>query len=474
MIGTALIFLAVFGIVVVLALKYPGYGFIAGLTLFFNIGGYIPPRAFGMPGFFTLLDLGLIFAFALGLADRIVKKRTYIDNALGRLLLICLVFSFYQLAVTIWIKLQIVSPVALVREIVIHKWRIFGIYFSIPTYYIIQRYSREVFRVIIWVTGIVLAAFFLTLLTPLDLIRVVSFERDLGATVQRTTIYNYGYMMMSIPLALSSLLLKVRIRAKRVLLFCGMGMLITILITLTRITIITMAGMVFLSFFLVKNLFKLKFSNIMRRSLAFLMVVFVVLMLASGVFSSLYNVFKLTAYEALGKVPPGTTQGRGQFEVAVMLPLFKENMLTGTGYLSDYFSSYHTRYELGLADMPILGNLAIYGLVGFLIYLGRYLVVHKTILSFVRKFRPDTLFTVLTNYDVLLLLWAIIYFYALVFFRLFMFSIDLVYDWEAVGMGFLIGVLYGLLRKYRRLDVPGENSPLSASLPAVAESRKTR
>jgi hypothetical protein len=154
-----------------------------------------------------------------------------------------------------------------------------------------------------------------------------------------------------------------------------------------------------------------------------------------------------------------------------MLPLFLDNVLTGTGYLQDYFSSYHTRYELGLADLPILGNLAIFGLVGFLIYLARYFSIHKTILSFWRKFRPETLLSVLTSYDTVLLLWATIYFYTLVFFRFYMFSLDLAYDREAVGMGFLIGVLYGLLRKYRRSVSSGENAPLRSSPPVGTGNR---
>jgi hypothetical protein len=209
-----------------------------------------------------------------------------------------------------------------------------------------------------------------------------------------------------------------------------------------------------------------------RRAGIFVLIGLIILMSISGVFSSLYEVFKLSAYEVIGKVAPGTTDTRSQFEIAVMLPLFLKNMLTGTGYLSDYFSSYHTRYELGLADLPILGNLAIYGLVGFLIYLARYLAIHGRILLFIRKFRPESLLSALTSYDIILLLWAVIHFYALVFFRFFMFSVDLVYDWEAVDMGFLIGVLYGLLQKYRRSDLSVGNTPLNPSLSAGSESRK--
>lgn len=445
-------------IALVLAIKYPAYGYIFGLTLFFNIGAYLDLNAFGLPSFFTIMDIGLIFALIAGLAEPIVNKRLFFDDSFGKLVLVCLAFSFYQILVTIWIKLGMSNPVAFIKEVVYHKWRIFGIFFAIPTYFIIQHYSKEIFKIIVFVTFTIMGLYFLTLVTPFELIKVFSFGRGFGISALRVTISQYGYMMMVIPVALVVILTRLRIKYKNLLIIGAVAMFITVLISLSRITIFNMIGSILIALILVKKYFGLNLSLTVFKSLIFFTsAIIIVLLLFPGVISSVYSMYSNTFREFLGIIPEGTTQTRTLYEFVRMLPLFLNNLWFGTGYLQDFFSSYHTRWELGLADLPILGNLAIYGVLGFLLYLSRYFLIFNRIKFLFTKHKKNPLFQTLSFYEIALLMWAVTYFFTLIFFRLFYFSSDLVYRWNTIIFGFSIGIVFGLARKYEILVKKASN-----------------
>jgi len=439
-------------VAIILAAKFPGYSFIVGLTVFFSIGGYLDINAFGFPSFFTVMDLGLIFAFLAGLAEPVVDRRLIFDDSFKKLLFICLFFLFYQIVVTIWIKLGISNPIELLKGIIYHKWRIFGFFFAIPTYFVIQKYSEEIYRIVVFVTFIIMGLYFLTLFTPLELIKVYQFERGLGASILRTTIRNYGYMMMIIPVALVVILNKLRIKYKNFLIIGAVTMFVTVLITMSRITIFSMTGSILITLILVKKYFGLNLSLTVFKGFVFIMsAVIIVLLLFPGIVPSVYSMYSHTFREFLGIIPEGTTQTRTTFELVRMMPLFLNNLWIGTGYLPDFFSSYHTPWELGLADLPLLGNLAIYGVLGFLLYLFRYFLIFNRIKFLFTKHKKNSLFQVLSAYEIALLMWAVIYFFTLIFFRLPNFSSDLVYRWFTIEFGFLIGIIFGLVRKYEIL-----------------------
>jgi len=446
-----LLFLAlVLSIIFILSLKFPGYGFILGLTIFFNIGGYFDRNAFGLPSFFSIMDVVLIFAFVVGIAEAIVEKDLKFDYNFKKLLLICLTFSLYQIFVTIWIKLGITNPVGFLKEIVYHKWRIFGILFAIPTYIVIQKFSKEIFRIIIAVTFIIITLFFISLLFSVNLIEIIRLERGMNVNVLRVSIRNYGYMILAIPMGLFVFLSRERIKSNKILGICALGMCITILITMTRITIFTLFGLILISIILLHKYFALTWSRTLFKGVVIILgSVLLTLLLFPGVLPALYNIFNLTFLEFRGVLPEGTTQTRTIYELDRMMSLFKQNFLIGTGYLRDYFAAYHTHYELGLADLPIIGNLAIYGIVGYILYLLRYIVILSVIKEVFNKHIKNSLVNHLSTVELVLLMGATANILALVFFRFIYFSKDLVYDWNMIEFGFLVGIIFGLAEKYR-------------------------
>lgn len=438
---------------ILLIIKQPGYGFMVGLAIFYNIGGYFYFYTLGFPGFFTIMDFGLVFATIAALANRVIQKKIVFDNNFVSLLIVCLFFSIYQIIVSIWMKLDITNLTVLLKEIAYHKWRIFGVFFAVPTYYAIQDYSKEIYKSIVFVTFVIIAFYYITLFSGINLIEIVSEARGLGIEVLRRSIRQYGFMLIVIPLAIMAIFVKTQIANKKMLIIGAVGMFIAELLTLTRISIVSLVGTVFITIVIINKYFGVKISRAVFRSLGFVFIgLLITLYVFPNVLSSVFKVYEMTFLEVIGKLPRGTSDSRSTIEYARMAPLLVDHFWLGTGCLKDYFSSYRTIYELGLADFPLLGNLAMYGILGFSLYLLRYVYIFKRIRIFLKEHNAKSLLDSLSNYELLLFFWGVIAFMALIFAQFIYFSKDLVYNWFSIDKGFMIGVIYGLTHKFNRLQ----------------------
>ena len=90
-----------------------------------------------------------------------------------------------------------------------------------------------------------------------------------------------------------------------------------------------------------------------------------------------------------------------------------------------------------------------YGIVGYILYLLRYIVIFSVIKEVFNKHIKNSLVNHLSTVELVLLMGATANILALVFFRFIYFSKDLVYDWNMIEFGFLVGIIFGLAEKYR-------------------------
>ena len=417
--------------------------YVIGLTIFFNIGGYINSDALGFPGYFTAHDAGLIIAFIGGLwkSDLSILKK---DRDLRRLLFIIFLFIFYQIFISLIYNLNLNTPYKIGYHIFIHKWRIFGVLFIIPTYFMINNYAREIFYMMVLISAIVISLYYISLFLPINLIAINTLEREIGQTAaQRMWFPNPGYVTIFIPIAFFILLNKIDIKYKKVIVFIGVGMLISTLLTLTRGSIIFMFGSLLITIIISVKKLDLKLPDI---SFKVYFIIFSSLILFFIIFHShlikLYETFRITLLEFIGKVPMGTTQTRTEFEIPKMLGLISNNKWLGTGFLHDYFWSYHTEYEIGLADVTVLGHIALYGILGFAIFLVRYLYIHS-------KIKKIDFNEILNNnlYQFLFLLYGSITFYSYIFFRFHSFSAEILNAPYIISGAFVIGCIYSIRNK---------------------------
>lgn len=425
------------------------YTFLIGITLFLNIGGYFDKTTLGLPGFFNFNDLILFIVFI----TFFVRHKIQINKNYKQLLLILLIFVLYQLSIAIFLKLEILDLMDLVRSIAGHKWRILSVFICIPTYYYIQRFSKEFYYFFLFTSATILSLYFLTLITPLNLIPIVTMSREF-VNANRIWFNNPGYIYIFPIVLVVYLLLKPKIKYKNLLLFVGFGSFLSIILTLTRGTILFLLGNILISIILVKHIFNLSISKWIQRSVF----AFAFLLITSGiifpdVIDNIMETAKKSISELSGEISEGATQSRSEFEVPIMLKLINENTWLGTGMLEEYFSHYSEKTEIGVADVPLLGHIAMYGILGFTIYLLRYFKINTLIKSYYPLLKRNI--SHLNTYEILLLIWAISSFYANIFFKFFNFSSEIYNPDSYIIFGISIGIIFGLMNKL--LIITNEN-----------------
>ena len=126
-------------IIFFLTMNNPVYGFMIAYTVFLDIGNYYGKNTFGLPNFFQFRDVALIMCFLVViLSNKLSIRALWRDRNLRILLRVLIIFTLYQIFVTVYFHLN-PSPIDFLKQIVYHRWRFFGIFFIIPTYIIMRQ-----------------------------------------------------------------------------------------------------------------------------------------------------------------------------------------------------------------------------------------------------------------------------------------------------------------------------------------------
>jgi hypothetical protein len=447
---TFIVLIILFGSVLFIN-KKPALVYIIGLFIFFNVGGFIDYKSYPLPGYFNIHDFGLLIAFLAGISINNFRLIP-LDKNIQKILIVLFIFTLYQIIVCLIIKAKSDGLYEGLQEFSFHKWRILGVYFILPTYYIFRKNSIAVFKYMLYISAIILALFYLSLIFPYSFIKVIELERGIGqGHALRLSFYNPAFIYLFIYFAFILLLIKRNINNRKLIMLVGFFALLSVFLTITRQSIILVLGVLIIIIIMVKKVYpsfvKINYSKI---ALYITTIIVLLLIVFPQIARSLYDTFHLSFLELVGKVELGTTQSRTSFEVPKMMLLIKDSPFLGHGFLHDFFWSYHTEEEIGLADVPLLGNIALYGTFGFFIYLLRYrtmYILYKRIV----KYHWSALVQ-LNIYDFILLLTVISALVGSVLFRFFNFSSELVTNNGNVFFGMQIGVFYGITNRLENFN----------------------
>jgi O-antigen ligase len=271
---------------------------------------------------------------------------------------------------------------------------------------------------------------------------------------------NYGYMQFAVYVAMAFFMTRTRFKFRAVLVFAAIAMILTQLITLSRIMLLFLGGSIFMLVLVINHVIEIRLNkNIRFLFIASFIVLFVSQFIFTGASSYVFSTFRDTYLEISGQLPRGTTQTRTEYELPIQVAAFKSDRLFGYGYKDGAFS-YEGPNAISLGDLPLLGNLALYGIVGFGFYLMIYVLIlrkiRRTIKFIKRHHNPAHIFN---KYDIILLTILTSYFLSLFLFRLFYFTNELVSGYNRVLWGFFIGMLMGLtdwvIREAKRRAIAG-------------------
>ena len=269
-----------------------------------------------------------------------------------------------------------------------------------------------------------------------------------------------SYLSLAIWTGFIILVLKVKMTNKLLIFMIGSLMLISQILSLGRGINIFLMGSLFAVLIYVRKYFHYQIGKLIRNTVFFIIVTFVLLFVAfPGYINAYYETFFQSFLELIGVVPTGTTQGRSSYELVNQLPLIKEHPLFGTGITPMWFKN--EEFAGNISDLPLITILAMFGFVGAFIYFYSYYMIFKRMKQFYH-FTGNYLtnFLVTNKYDVILLLCMFVYFFSMVYFRLFNTGVEFLADYTKIEFYFFIGLMYGLMRKLEILKFKQQKSQI--------------
>jgi len=258
------------------------------------------------------------------------------------------------------------------------------------------------YKNIIVIAAIILTLYWLTLLTGIDFIPVNTLERYKGSGMIRQYLWNYGLFELIYVPAIFFFLLKRKINLEipfyKVLLFVGILMISTELLTLSRRVMVSIALLTFSITYL--NSYILRTSNtknIIKMSFLFIFVILLIRFFNPKYISFIGKIFNdvylliTTGVDSRGVEEYRVSQTGG---LILAKEFILKNLLFGSGYIAKSFQEINALSASGDAfgralrasgEMPLYDGLLKMGLVGALIFIPIYFKLFRMCINLIRN-----------------------------------------------------------------------------------------
>ncbi|MFC2110606.1 hypothetical protein ACFLSU_08570, partial [Bacteroidota bacterium] len=130
---------------------------------------------------------------------------------------------------------------------------------------------------------------------------------------------------------------------------------------------------------------------------------------------------------------------RTDIQLPILLQIINDNLFFGAGFFA---TSYEVTKHHLIYDIPILGGVAAYGIVGMTLYYHRFILIFK---RFLFSMMPKIL---KLNYPLECIVTNTLFafFITMITFRNFHINLELAFNWGMPEIGLLIGIFYGLTK----------------------------
>jgi hypothetical protein len=305
-------------------------------------------------------------------------------------LLIIFFWFLYYLAIHYGVKNRIEYPgvfVSILRNI---KF-IYSALLVIPIAYFI-RFSAPIFIRYLFISSAFICLFFIvSIYTPVKVITTWSGFREAGGGITRIFMYGYGLIFFIIPLTIAGIFLKAKVnKFVYVSFFLSAGV---ILLTVYRREMIAVALHIFIISILSakirgKFIFQ-SIANYLNPRSIFLGISSILLLVtfAPGIIQSSIKLTNDTLIDL------GIIESRYRRVDDVRLSLsakkgivkaIEENPSLGTGFHTDWYSGDGGRNQWEGADYIFLASVAMYGIIGVIIFLPFYIYTFRLIFKFIK------------------------------------------------------------------------------------------
>jgi len=355
------------------------YTFWCLLILYTNPGGVI--QALDIYYISGKINFGdLLFVLITACYFFIPKNYSVFDNDFIKVRKYLIIFLFYYLAAFV-VLIPIVNgninyslPDALTKA----RYTVFVILLSIYAYDFFKRRFDIFLKVFLFSSIIVLILFIATVLTGLNILPVGLMNRDF-VNINRNIMESEGLMPLLIPMGAAVIIFNLKIKYRNLILIGFALMSLAYLLELWRRNI----AAIFIYFILaalVSAFISRRYTVILNNALKIILLVSSLVLISYLLFPRYINAAVVGIKESISVIESSRDM-RGQKDVRLTLDRpfinekFYEHPLFGTGFDNRWRTKGGDNQGYEAADYPFLAALAMYGIVGLMVFLPIYVVI---------------------------------------------------------------------------------------------------
>ncbi|HKK68563.1 MAG TPA: hypothetical protein VJ946_10135 [Bacteroidales bacterium] len=365
--------------------RWPDYAFWVIILLLFDPSGHLS-EYFGKEslGGFYYRDFLFALAFLPLFSTQVSKRGLFSYKPFLIVLGVQLLFLLYHIFVFGYLQpgkgWGYVFRYVIVRE----RMSVLGFLLMIPVFVMACRNLRVFVDVLVWSSLVIYFMYFFTILTNVELMPVWQAERYQGSGIMRYLMYSSGLTDMLIPLAFFVFVRNVIYRYSKVLYVSVTLIVIATLLSLTKSSYINVAGLVVACLFLYYRFYRASVSGLLGMLIGPGLLMLLLMFLAFPDYPQLVwrQIEDLWLFMAGSSYTGGQVEGRLLNQWPAHLALISQRPFFGTGAgFSEFFSLKFRPSDYEVTDLPITGHLAMYGVVGLIIYSLLYFQMWRYIMS---------------------------------------------------------------------------------------------
>ena len=273
--------------------------------------------------------------------------------------------------------------------------------------------SIEVFLKIFLISSVIILMIFLqSFITKIDLLPKKIASR-IFIQFDRNLMVNYRFLPLLVPMGITLLVFRLKLKYKYTIITGLVLMLITWLVSLTRRHLIGAIVYFAIAYILYNYFNRGSLEKIIFLSIRTLLIILILIAGIRIITPVYYNAGKIAISEAIyvlesGETSTGKTEERLQLSKPFLVSIFRENPYLGTGFDNRWRTGEGNKEGFEASDYPFLSALAMTGIFGILVFLPIYLILIMMLfrdIRFLSKFKNE-----INPLHYLLLLTFIIYF----------------------------------------------------------------
>lgn len=358
-------------------------------------------------------------------------------------------FLLYWLIIHCWLNTPLhqgssIMPIFRTRRVIMEVFLVY------PIYYFTIRNSILFLRLFYISTIAILGLYFLSILTPLDVVKINSFNR--GYTeASRNLLFGYGLLPFGTFIGVVAFFIPIKKRNKIInrLILAGVLVVIMWVVTIVRRELVGVIITTIITMFLFHKLFKRNYGLIIRRALTYAFIIVLLLFFTfpryitavGDSFGTIYNsVFNKKESNETDTRRVSLTANTFIINKIIEYPVF------GTGYYQKWYIGAGDDEGYEGSDYIFLATLAQHGIVGLFFFLGFYVLVFRIIRKYFEILARNRRMimknmNVFYPYIIIFLAMAVFYFRHLISFPNWFYPIAAIADSPKffMALGFMMG-----------------------------------